>query len=484
MTEPRRPEPRDPDELGFERIVYEKTPPRATITLNRPDVLNAFDFLMLREIARACEDASWDDGIRVVVVTGAGRAFCVGADLKSWSEDYLGKPGEYWKWFGAFKDMHDRLREVGKPTVARINGICVGGGNELQMACDLAVIVDDTYIRHHCRGVGARQSRRSAGRARCRSRSARREPRAQAPPDDALREAASELLARLRLAPDDQPRARLARPLHGDGGAAGGRAPLYGEAMSVLVEREEPIAVARLNRPEQLNALSSELMRELVGALENLDGDDAVRCVVLAGDERAFAAGADIAELRDTSTIDLYFGARLDLWDALRSVRTPLVAAVSGYCLGGGCELAMACDLIVASESAQFGQPETGLGVMPGAGGTQLLARSIGKAKTMDVVLTGRFLDAWEAERAGLVARVVGREAWLDEAKRVARAIAEKGPVAQRLAKEAVNRAFETTLSAGLDVERKLFHLAHSTEDAKEGLIAFGEKRKPEFRGR
>ena len=254
--------------------------------------------------------------------------------------------------------------------------------------------------------------------------------------------------------------------------------------MSVLVEREEPIAVARLNRPEQLNALSSELMRELVGALENLDGDDAVRCVVLAGDERAFAAGADIAELRDTSTIDLYFGARLDLWDALRSVRTPLVAAVSGYCLGGGCELAMACDLIVASESAQFGQPETGLGVMPGAGGTQLLARSIGKAKTMDVVLTGRFLDAWEAERAGLVARVVGREAWLDEAKRVARAIAEKGPVAQRLAKEAVNRAFETTLSAGLDVERKLFHLAHSTEDAKEGLIAFGEKRKPEFRGR
>ena len=254
--------------------------------------------------------------------------------------------------------------------------------------------------------------------------------------------------------------------------------------MSVLLDREEPIAVVRLNRPEQLNALSSELMRELVGALENLDTDDAIRCVVLAGDERAFAAGADISELRDTATIDLYFGARLDLWDAIRSVRTPLVAAVSGYCLGGGCELALACDLIVASDSAQFGQPETGLGLMPGAGGTQLLARSIGKAKTMDVVLTGRFLDAWEAERAGLVARVVGREAWLDEAKRVARAIAEKGPVAQRLAKEAVNRAFETTLSAGLDVERKLFHLAHSTEDAKEGLIAFGEKRKPEFRGR
>jgi enoyl-CoA hydratase len=254
--------------------------------------------------------------------------------------------------------------------------------------------------------------------------------------------------------------------------------------VSVLIEREGPIAVVRLNRPEQLNALSSELMRELVDALENLDADEAARCIVVAGDERAFAAGADISELRDTPTIELYFGARLDLWDAIRSVRTPLVAAVSGYCLGGGCELAMACDLIVASESAQFGQPETGLGVMPGAGGTQLLARSIGKAKTMDIVLSGRFLDAHEAERAGLVARVVAREAWLDEAKRVAGEIAVKAPVAQRLAKEAVNRAYETTLTAGLDVERKLFHLAHSTEDAKEGLAAFGEKRDPNFRGR
>jgi enoyl-CoA hydratase/carnithine racemase len=148
MTEPERPAPRDPADYGFERIVYEKSPPRATITLNRPEILNAFDFRMLRELARACEDASWDDDIRVVVLTGAGRAFCVGADLKSWREDYLGKPGEYWKWFGAFKDAHDRLREVGKPTVARINGICVGGGNELQMACDLAVIVEDAFIRH------------------------------------------------------------------------------------------------------------------------------------------------------------------------------------------------------------------------------------------------------------------------------------------------------------------------------------------------
>jgi enoyl-CoA hydratase/carnithine racemase len=146
--QPDAPRPLDPDELGFERIVYEKAPPRATITLNRPEVLNAFDFRMLRELARAYEDASWDDAIRVVVITGAGRAFCVGADLREWSEGYVGDPNAYWKWFGAFKDMHDRLREVGKPTLARINGIAVGGGNELQMACDLAVMVDDAFIRH------------------------------------------------------------------------------------------------------------------------------------------------------------------------------------------------------------------------------------------------------------------------------------------------------------------------------------------------
>ena len=148
MTEPGAPRPVAPAELAFERIVYEKTPPRATITLNRPEVLNAFDFRMLRELARASEDASWDDEIRVVVLTGEGRAFCVGADLKSWSADYLGNPKEYWKWFGAFKDAHDKLREIGKPTLARVNGIAVGGGNELQMACDLAVMVDDAFIQH------------------------------------------------------------------------------------------------------------------------------------------------------------------------------------------------------------------------------------------------------------------------------------------------------------------------------------------------
>jgi enoyl-CoA hydratase/carnithine racemase len=148
VPEAAQPRPLSPEALGFETVVYEKAPPRATVTLNRPDVLNAFDFRMLRELARAFEDASWDDGIRVVVVTGAGRAFCVGADLKSWGAELVGNSREYWKWFGAFKDMHDRLREIGKPTVARINGICVGGGNELQMACDLAVMADDAYIRH------------------------------------------------------------------------------------------------------------------------------------------------------------------------------------------------------------------------------------------------------------------------------------------------------------------------------------------------
>jgi enoyl-CoA hydratase len=254
--------------------------------------------------------------------------------------------------------------------------------------------------------------------------------------------------------------------------------------VTVLLEREEPIAVVRLNRPEQLNALTNQLMSELVGALENLDDDEAVRCIVIAGDEKAFASGADVGELSDPTHLDLYFGGRIDKWDAIRSVRTPIVAAVSGYCLGGGCELAMACDLIVASESAQFGQPETNLGVLPGAGGTQRLTRAIGKSKAMDVILTGRFLSGREAEAAGLVARVVAAEAWLAEAKRVAHVIAAKSPVGVLLAKEAVNQAFETALAAGLDAERKAFHLALSSEDAQEGMKAFLEKRPPRFRGR
>jgi len=254
--------------------------------------------------------------------------------------------------------------------------------------------------------------------------------------------------------------------------------------VTVLLERDEPIAVVRLNRPEALNALSNQLMSELVGALENLDDDEAVRCIVIAGDEKAFASGADIGELSDSTALELYFGGRIDKWDAIRSVRTPIVAAVSGYCLGGGCELAMACDLIVASETAQFGQPETNLGVLPGAGGTQRMTRAIGKSKAMDVILTGRFLTAREAEAAGLVARVVAAEAWLDEAKRVAQAIATRSPIGVRLAKEAVNQAFETNLRAGLDAERKAFHLALSSEDAQEGMKAFLEKRKPEIKGK
>ena len=252
----------------------------------------------------------------------------------------------------------------------------------------------------------------------------------------------------------------------------------------VLVEREEPIAVVLLNRPDVMNALNDEVMDELARVLGELDDDEAVGCLVLGGSERAFAAGADIGEMAEADAMDMYDARRIDRWDALRKLRTPLVAAVSGYCLGGGCELAMACDLIVASESARFGQPETGLGIIPGAGGTQRLTRAVGKAKAMDVILSGRFLDAHEAERAGLVARVVAREAWLDEAKRVAREIASKGPVAQRLAKEAVNRAYESTLETGLDFERKALYLAFASEDAKEGLTAFTEKRKPNFRGR
>jgi enoyl-CoA hydratase len=252
----------------------------------------------------------------------------------------------------------------------------------------------------------------------------------------------------------------------------------------VLVERDDPIAVVTLNRPQQLNALSEPLMEELVERLTELDRDPAVRCIVLAGSERAFAAGADIGEMAEASAMDMLYARRVERWDAIRKLWTPLVAAVSGFCLGGGNELAMSCDLIVASETAKFGQPETSLGIIPGAGGTQRLTRAVGKAKAMDVILTGRFLDAWEAERAGLVARVVAPEAWLEEAKRVAREIAARGPVAQRLAKEAVNRSFDSTLELGLEHERRLLYLAFASEDAREGLTAFGEKRDPEFEGR
>jgi enoyl-CoA hydratase len=254
----------------------------------------------------------------------------------------------------------------------------------------------------------------------------------------------------------------------------------------VLVEREPEgrIATVLLNRPERLNALNEQVMGELVGALQGLDGDSDVHCIVLGGCDRAFAAGADIAEMAESSVVDMYAARRVDRWDAIRALRTPLVAAVSGFCLGGGCELAMNCDLIVASETALFGQPETALGLIPGAGGTQRLTRTVGKALAMDMILSGRRLSAREALAAGLVARVVAREAWLDEAKRVAREIASRGPVANRLAKEAVDRAFEGPLSLGLDYERRQLYLAFASDDAREGINAFLEKRPPEFTGR
>jgi enoyl-CoA hydratase len=252
----------------------------------------------------------------------------------------------------------------------------------------------------------------------------------------------------------------------------------------VLVERDGAIAVVTLNRPKQLNALSDELMEALVVQLQECDADDAVRCIVIAGNERAFAAGADIAMLAQTSPVDAATSPRLARWDAIRKIGKPIVAAVSGYCLGGGCELAMLCDLIVASETAQFGQPEINLGVIPGAGGTQRLTHAVGKAVAMDVVLSGRFLTAREALAGGLVARIAAREAYLDEARRVAHAIAEKSPVALRLAKDAVNRAYEGPLQLGVEYERQAFALALSSEDGREGLAAFLEKRKPEFRGR
>jgi enoyl-CoA hydratase len=253
---------------------------------------------------------------------------------------------------------------------------------------------------------------------------------------------------------------------------------------NVIVERDGRVGIVLMNRPKQLNALSGELMDAIVGALGELDADADVRAIVLGGTDRAFAAGADINELSAGTPVSLYESRRLDTWDAIRKVRTPVVAAVSGFCLGGGCELAMLCDVVVASETAKFGQPEINLGVLPGAGGTQRLTRAVGKALAMDMILTGRMLSAQEALAYGLVARVVAREAWLEEAKRVAREIAAKGPVAVRLAKEAIEQAFEAPLQAGVELERRSFFLARASEDAEEGLRAFLEKRPPDFQGR
>jgi enoyl-CoA hydratase len=259
------------------------------------------------------------------------------------------------------------------------------------------------------------------------------------------------------------------------------------EPPSLVVVEHDPehaVATVTLNRPKRLNALSEPLVSALLVALGELDDDEAVRCIVLTGSEKAFAAGADIAELASTSAIGMLEARRRDRWQELRALRTPTVAAVCGYCLGGGCELAMCCDLIVASETAQFGQPETALGLLPGAGGTQRLTHAVGKALAMDVILSGRRLTAQEALAAGLVARVQPVETWLEDAKTLAAEIAARGPFANRLAKEAVNRAYEGPLSLGLDYERRLLCLALASEDAKEGLNAFLEKRPPRFAGR
>jgi enoyl-CoA hydratase len=254
----------------------------------------------------------------------------------------------------------------------------------------------------------------------------------------------------------------------------------------ILVERqaEERTALVRLNRPEQLNALNGQLMDELCAALEELDGDDAVRAIVVTGSERAFAAGADIGEMANATPIEMLRGNRIGQWDRVRRIGKPVMAAVSGWCLGGGCELAMALDLIVASESAKFGQPEIKIGVIPGAGGTQRLTRAIGKSRAMEMILTGEPMDAAEAHARGLVARVVPDGLLVEDALALAAQVAAKSPVAVRLAKEAVNAAYEMGLTEALDHERRLFYLLFASEDQKEGMAAFLEKREPDFKGR
>jgi enoyl-CoA hydratase len=254
---------------------------------------------------------------------------------------------------------------------------------------------------------------------------------------------------------------------------------------TVLVTREPPIAVVQLNRPDVLNALNEEVMGELVAALEGLDDDGEIRCIVLTGNERAFAAGADIKDTFVTATPVTMLAQDLTTrWEAIRRVNTPIIAAVSGFALGGGCELAMTCDIIVASETAKFGQPEINLGIIPGAGGTQRLTRAVGKWVANEIILTGRFVGAPEAKAIGLVAQVYPAASWLEDAKTLARTIAEKAPVAARLATEAVDLAWNSTLDAGLEFERKAFYLLFATEDKKEGVDAFVNKRKPSFKGK
>ena len=253
---------------------------------------------------------------------------------------------------------------------------------------------------------------------------------------------------------------------------------------TIIVEREGAVGILRLNRPKALNALSRQLVAELNVALDAFEADAAIGAIILTGSEKAFAAGADIREMQALGYVDLIEADFVAEWERLARVTKPVVAAVAGFALGGGCELALMCDIVIAAETARFGQPEITLGLMPGAGGTQRLARAVGKAKTMDMVLTGRLIDAAEAERIGLVARVVSADALMAEAIAVAGRIATLSRPSVKLAKEAVNRAFEGGLADGIRTERRLFHSLFATEDAKEGMAAFLEKRPPAFRNR
>jgi len=259
---------------------------------------------------------------------------------------------------------------------------------------------------------------------------------------------------------------------------------MAGSTSPVELERGDGFATVTIANREHRNALSDPVLTELAETLTALDHDPAVRALVIAGSEKVFASGADVRALLERQPLEAYDGPRARRWEEIRDIRTPVVAAVSGYCLGGGCELAMLSDVVVASETARFGLPETMLGLIPGAGGTQMLPRAIGKALAMDLVLTGRMLDATEAERAGLVSRVTPADEWLTVAHEVAAAIASRPAVAQRLAKEAVRQASETGLAAGIVSERRAFAMAFGSRDAREGMSAFVEKRDPEWEHR
>jgi enoyl-CoA hydratase len=254
---------------------------------------------------------------------------------------------------------------------------------------------------------------------------------------------------------------------------------------NIIVTIDGAIALIQLNRPKVLNALNGKLMTELGDAVEELDQNDAVRCIIIHGSERAFCAGADIDQMKSATPLVMLQSAWINRnFDRLRKATKPIIAAVSGYCLGGGSELAMACDIVIASESAQFAQPEINIGIIPGAGGTQRLPRAIGKSRALELILTGKFMSAKEAEARGLVSRVVPVEMYLEEAKTLAREIATQPPVAVRFAKAAVNKAYELPLTEGLEFESRIFHILFSTEDQKEGMAAFLEKRKPAWKGK